>query len=163
MNCIQDYYASIRGLLTQLELYQPYMTDLITQHHYGEELIVDISLSSLDTSISSQIQGSILSKAHLSTLAMTFSSTLRASTKTPLVPPLLYHLTLQHYYLPIPRERGTRKMVVESALKGMMANHSLHVSIVDGLIIVLIVVGRSLANQTRLPIPPLLMILSLYP
>ena len=26
--CLQDYYAKICGLLTQLELYQPYMTDL---------------------------------------------------------------------------------------------------------------------------------------
>ena len=92
-NCVQDYYASIRGLLTQLELYQPFMIDLITQHGYREELIVDIFLSSLDT------------------LAMTFSSTLRSSTKTPLlsllVPPPLYHLTLQHFYLPNPRESGT--------------------------------------------------------
>ena len=35
---------------------------------------------------------------------------------------------------------------------GMMADHSLHVSIVDGLIIVLIIVGRSLAKLIGLPI-----------
>ena len=60
--------------------------------------------------------------------------------------PLLHHVTLQHCYLLIVRERGSTKMVAKGAVEGMMANHSLHMSIVDGLIIVLVVVGRSLAN-----------------
>ena len=31
---LEDYYVSIHGLLTQLELYKPYMIDLMTQHRY---------------------------------------------------------------------------------------------------------------------------------
>ena len=36
---LQDYYASIHGLFTKLELYQPYTTNLMTQWHYREELV----------------------------------------------------------------------------------------------------------------------------
>ena len=62
---------------------------------------------------------------------------------------------------------GTPQMVdegtVEGVVEGMMASHSVHVSIADGLIIVLIVVDKSLANLIRLPILPLLMLLPLHP
>ena len=58
-------------------------------------------------------------------------------------------------------------MVAEGTTEGsvevMMANHSLHVCIVDELIIVLTVIGRSLANLIGLPILPLLMFVPLYP
>ena len=53
---------------------------------------------------------------------------------------------------------GTVKGVVE----GMMASHSLHVRIIDGLIIILIVIGRSLENLIGLPIFPLLLLLPLH-
>ena len=43
-----------------------------------------------------------------------------------------------------------------------MANHSVHVSIAGGLIMVLIIVDRSLANVIGLPILPLLMLLPLH-
>ena len=46
---LQDYYANIRGLLTQLELYHPYTIDRMTQGNYQEELIVVIFLISCDT------------------------------------------------------------------------------------------------------------------
>ena len=35
---LRDYYASIHGLFTELELYRPYRTNLMTQRHYREEL-----------------------------------------------------------------------------------------------------------------------------
>ena len=125
----------------------------------------------LDTLISSQIRRSILSKACLLTLTATFSSALRVFSGTPLLPslapPHLNYLSLRHCYLPIPRERGTIQMVakgmVKGMVKGMMASHPLHVSIVDRLSIVLIVVGRSLANVIGLTILPLLMLLPLHP
>ena len=57
-------------------------------------------------------------------------------------------------------------MVAEGAVKGivegMMANHSLHVSIIDGLIIFLTIFSRSLANLIGLPILSLLMLLALH-
>ena len=52
---LQDCYANIYGLLTQLELYNPYIIDLTNQHRYREELVVAIFLRGLDTLISSQI------------------------------------------------------------------------------------------------------------
>ena len=57
---------------------------------------------------------------------------------------------------------GAVKGAVEGTVEGVTVNHSLHVSIADKLIIVLIFVGRSLANLIRLPILPLLM-LPLHP
>ena len=51
-----------------------------------EELVVAIFLPSLDTSISYQIRGSILSEARLEPLTMTFSFALWVSTGTPLIP-----------------------------------------------------------------------------
>ena len=60
-------------------------------------------------------------------------------------------------------ERAATQMVVEGVVEGMTASHSLHVSIDDKLIIVLIVVGRSLANLIGFPILPLLMLLPLHP
>ena len=84
----QGYYANIHGLLPQLKLYQSYMIDLTSQRHYREELVVAIFLGGLDTSISSQIQGSILSKTHLLSLSTTFSYALWVSNGTPLLPSL---------------------------------------------------------------------------
>ena len=52
-HCLQDYYVSTHGLLTQLEMYKLYTIDLTTQHCYREELATTIFLASLDTSISS--------------------------------------------------------------------------------------------------------------
>ena len=52
---LQEYYVNTRGFQTQLELYQPYKIDLITQSRYQEELVVAIFLGGLDTLISSQI------------------------------------------------------------------------------------------------------------
>ena len=172
---LQDCYANIYGLLTQLELYNPYIIDLTNQHRCREELVVAIFLGGLDTLISSQIWWFILRESCLLTLTTTFSFDLQVSTGTPLLPslapPPLHHLTLRHFYLPIPRERGTTQMVAEGTVEGvvkgmvegMIATHSLHVSIVNRLIIILIVVGRSLANLIGLPILSLLMLLPLHP
>ena len=52
-HCLQEYYAIIHGLLTQLKLYQLYTTDLTTQWSFQEDLIVAIFLIGLDTLISS--------------------------------------------------------------------------------------------------------------
>ena len=58
---------------------------------------------------------------------------------------------------------GAVEGVVKGTVEGMMAIYSLHKSIADGLIIVLIIVGRSLAHLIGLPILPLLMLLPLHP
>ena len=52
---------------------------------------------------------------------------------------------------------------VEGTVEGAMANHSLHVSIVDRLIIIVTLVGISFSNLIRLPILPLVILLPLYP
>ena len=77
---LQDYYGSLRSLLTQLEVHQPYMTDIATQRRYREELAVALFLAGLDSPVSSQIRGPILSAQSLPTLGETFSTALRVST-----------------------------------------------------------------------------------
>ena len=52
---LQDYYASIHGLLNQFEQYQPYAIGHTIQRFYREELVIFIFLGGLDTLISSQI------------------------------------------------------------------------------------------------------------
>ena len=54
-------------------------------------------------------------------------------------------------------------MVTKGAVKDMMVSHSLHVSIVDGLMIIQTVVVKSLANSIGLPILPVLMLFPLHP
>ena len=53
--------------------------------------------------------------------------------------------------------------VVEGTIEGTMANHCLHVSIVDRLIIIMTLVGISFSNLIGLPILPLVIFLPLYP
>ena len=77
---LQDYYGSLRSLLTQLEVHQPYTTDIATQRRYREELAVALFLAGLDSPVSSQIRGPILSAQSLPTLGETFSTALRVST-----------------------------------------------------------------------------------
>ena len=77
---LQDYYGSLRSLLTQLEVHQPYTTDIATQRRYREELVVALFLADLDSPVSSQIRGPILSAQSLPTLGETFSTALRVST-----------------------------------------------------------------------------------
>ena len=77
---LQDYYGSLRSLLTQLEVHQPYTTDIATQRCYREELAVALFLAGLDSPVSSQIRGPILSAQSLPTLGETFSTALRVST-----------------------------------------------------------------------------------
>ena len=72
-------------------------------------------------------------------------------TLSPLPP--LHHLTLHNCYLQIPRETYTTKMVVEGMVEGMIASHSLHVSIVDRIIITLTVVGSNLTSLIGLLLP----------
>ena len=53
-------------------------------------------------------------------------------------------------------------MVVMDAIEGMMASHSLYVSVVDRLIIIMTIVARRLANPIVLQILPQLMLLCLH-
>ena len=76
---LQEFYASLYILQNQLEIHQPYTTDIGTLHHYGEELDVALFLADFDSFINSQIHNLILSEMHLSTLCTTFSTTLRVS------------------------------------------------------------------------------------
>jgi hypothetical protein len=77
---LQEFYGSLRSLLNQLEVYQPYTTDIATQRRYREELAVALFLAGLDSPVSSQIRGPILSAPSLPSLGETFSTALRVST-----------------------------------------------------------------------------------
>ena len=44
---IEDIYASLREFLTQLEVYQPFILDIVTQSRYREELARSLFLNSV--------------------------------------------------------------------------------------------------------------------
>ena len=80
---LQEFYAELRTLLNQLEIYQPYTADLATQRRYREELAVGLFLLGVNPTLGSQIRGPILSDAILPTLGEAFSTALRVSTSRP--------------------------------------------------------------------------------
>ena len=80
---LQEFYAELRSLLNQLEIYQPYTADLATQRRYREELAVGLFLLGVNPTLGSQIRGPILSDAILPMLGEAFSTALRVSTSKP--------------------------------------------------------------------------------
>ena len=80
---LQEFYAELRSLLNQLEIYQPYTADLATQRRYREELAVGLFLLGVNPTLGSQIRGLLLSDAILPTLGEAFSTALRFSTSRP--------------------------------------------------------------------------------
>ncbi|XP_078435034.1 uncharacterized protein LOC144706034 [Wolffia australiana] len=86
---LQEFYATLRSLLNQLEIYQPYTPDLTVQSHYREETAVGLFLAGIDPTLGAQIQGPILSLITLPTLGEAFSTALRVSSLGPVPTPLL--------------------------------------------------------------------------
>ena len=154
---LQDFYGSLRALLNQLEIYQPFATDIATQRRYREELAVALFLAGLDSPLSSQIRGPILSETSLPTLGETFSTALRVSTRTASPAPTL---SPSESTAPlILRASSSRawigrwsKAVAEMAKVGVVdetARHILHASIASAMVIGPTVAGRSSANLIR--------------
>ena len=80
---LQEFYGQLRGLLNQLEIYQPYSADITTQRRYREELAVALFLAGLDSPLNSQIRGPILSESLIPTLGEAFSTALSVSPSGP--------------------------------------------------------------------------------
>ncbi|XP_078447656.1 uncharacterized protein LOC144716399 [Wolffia australiana] len=74
---LQDFYATLRSLLNQHKIYQPYTADLTVQRRYREEIVVGLFLAGINPTLGSQICGHILSSATLPTLGKAFSTALR--------------------------------------------------------------------------------------
>ncbi|XP_078439258.1 uncharacterized protein LOC144709554 [Wolffia australiana] len=86
---LQEFYATLRSLLNQLEIYQPYTPDLTVQRRYREETAVGLFLAGIDPTLGAQIRGHILSLITLPTLGEAFSTALRVSSPGPVPTPLL--------------------------------------------------------------------------
>ena len=57
---VQEHFTALRGLLDELDVYQPLTVDITQLRKYREELAVATYLSSLNPDLSSQIRGQIL-------------------------------------------------------------------------------------------------------
>ncbi|XP_078445756.1 uncharacterized protein LOC144714839 [Wolffia australiana] len=86
---LQEFYATLRSLLNQLEIYQPYTPDLTVKRRYREETAVGLFLVGIDPTLGAQIRGPILSSITLPTLGEAFSTALRVSSLGPVPTPLL--------------------------------------------------------------------------
>ncbi|XP_078429368.1 uncharacterized protein LOC144701428 [Wolffia australiana] len=90
---LQEFYATLRSLLNQLEIYQPYTPDLTVQRCYREEIAVRLFLAGIDPTLGAQIRGPILSSITLPTLGEAFSTALRVSSPGPIPTPALTEST----------------------------------------------------------------------
>ncbi|XP_078445042.1 uncharacterized protein LOC144714219 [Wolffia australiana] len=90
---LQEFYATLRSLLNQLEIYQPYTPDLTVQRHYWKETTVGLFLAGINPTLGAQIRGPILSSITLPTLGEAFSTALRVSSPGPVPTPVLTEST----------------------------------------------------------------------
>ena len=70
---VQEFNGSLRTLLDELEIYQPFTVDISKMRQYKEELVVAIFLVGLTLALASQIRGPILGVETLPSLSSTFS------------------------------------------------------------------------------------------
>ena len=57
---VPEYYSTLRGILDELDVHQPHVTDLQVLKRYREDLATSNFLSGLDPSLVTQIRGQIL-------------------------------------------------------------------------------------------------------
>ena len=81
--CLLIVRGSVRTLLDELEIYQPFAVDISKMRQYREELAVAIFLTELTPALASRIRDPILGVETLPSLSSTFSRALRISTATP--------------------------------------------------------------------------------
>ncbi|XP_078436651.1 uncharacterized protein LOC144707428 [Wolffia australiana] len=114
---LQEFYATLRSLLNQLEIYQPYTPDLTVQRRYHEETSVGLFLAGIDPTLNAQIRGLILSSITLLTLGEAFSTALRVSSPGPVPTPLLTDSTA------LSSETRPRRRVSDNGGRGREKGH----------------------------------------
>jgi len=79
---VVNFYGELKGLIDELEMHQPIITDAVTLRGYRQDLAVLKYLSGLSPTLISQVRGHILGGDSILTLTITFSRVLRVSTRT---------------------------------------------------------------------------------
>jgi len=69
---MSEFYGEIKGLIDELEMHQPSVTDVVTLRGYHQDLAVSKFLSGLSTTLRSRMRGPIIGDS-IPTLTTTFS------------------------------------------------------------------------------------------
>ena len=75
-----EFYGEVKGLIDELEIHQPSVTDAATLSTYRQDLAVSKFLSGLSPTLQSQVRGQILGGDSIPTLTAIFSRVMRVST-----------------------------------------------------------------------------------
>jgi len=70
---VPEFHGELKGLIDELEMHQPSVTDAATLRGYRQNLAVSKFLSGLSPTLRSQMQGQILGGDSIPTLTSTFS------------------------------------------------------------------------------------------
>jgi len=70
---VAKFYGELKGLVDELEMYQPAETDAATLRGYRQDLAVSKFLSGLSATLRSQVRGQIPRRDSILTLTTTFS------------------------------------------------------------------------------------------
>ena len=73
-----EFYGEVKGLIDELEMHQPSVTDATTLKGYRQDLTVSKFLSGLSLTLRSPVRGQILGD-NIPTLNVTFSRVMRVS------------------------------------------------------------------------------------
>ena len=75
-----ESYGELKGLIDELKMHQPTVTDAATLRGYRQDLAVSKFLSGLSPKLRSQMRGQILREDRILKLTVTFSRVMRVST-----------------------------------------------------------------------------------
>jgi len=59
---VPEFYVELKGLIDELEMHQPAVTDVATLRGYRQDLVVSKFLSGLSPTLRSQVRGQILGR-----------------------------------------------------------------------------------------------------
>jgi len=77
---VLEFYGKVKGLIDELEMHQPFVTNAATLRGYPQDLAVSKFLSGLSLTLQSKVWGQILGGDSIPTLTATFSRVMRVST-----------------------------------------------------------------------------------
>jgi len=82
---VPKFYSELKGLIDELEMYHPSVTDAATLRRYRQDLVVSKFLFDLSPTLRTQVQGQILGGDNILTLTTTFSTVMRVSTRADII------------------------------------------------------------------------------
>ena len=80
---LQEYYGAMESIITDLAVYQPPTTDLVTLTRYRDELRAGAFLCGLRPELANMIRGQVLARSRVMPIEEIFSEALRVHDSVP--------------------------------------------------------------------------------